>query len=163
MFFGTSLSRQPKASIALAHLAPGNIPKVQPVTTALSVPSEVFYDASGQAVACGHDCHLPSTLASASTSGWQLARFFKLALHPPSLHYTSPGTSYPIQLPLGVPIGNIYASFIHYLCDLAAKWFADAELHGADAWAKCFWACEVVLATPDGWDERQQKCITTPG
>ncbi|KAK4703803.1 hypothetical protein P7C70_g2413, partial [Phenoliferia sp. Uapishka_3] len=170
------------SAVALAHLAPGTVPMVQPVTkfentTDASVPTEVYYNANGKAVACGANCRNPATQAQAQSEGWHLVQFFKLALHPQTLQYQTSALTLSADptsslgkkifapsfegpdLPNGTTIQKVYADFIQYLLGATALWFADVDPDGARLWAKLFPSCEVILATPDGWNEIQQNIL----
>ncbi|KAL8278912.1 hypothetical protein RQP46_008581 [Phenoliferia psychrophenolica] len=120
------------SSISVAHLAPGTIPVVEPITTHEQVPTEVLYNAEGGVVACGVDCRTPENLERAKAEGLHLAQFFKLSLHPATMQFATPSSSQSTsssstgaksylptfevpELPPTVSIESVYASFMHYM------------------------------------------------
>lgn len=137
------------ASISVAHLAPGSIPVVRTVTSWPSSKNEsklsslLYFDAAGHAVAWGAECLAPEMRARALKEGLQLAKWWKLHLHPNSMQFEttatlastlldrlSLGSTTPKQivpdfevppLPPNVKIDLVYSSFFKYLFENTRK------------------------------------------
>ncbi|KIM19489.1 hypothetical protein M408DRAFT_212874, partial [Serendipita vermifera MAFF 305830] len=102
-------------------------------------------------------------------SYYDVAKWFKLHLHPPSMiRSTQPppygslsgGSSFEIPpLPLSITIEQVYADFMKYLMVNVERSFEQNIPNGAAIWKRLRDAVVVILTTPNGWDFTQQAVL----
>jgi hypothetical protein len=116
------------------------------------------YDQHGNPVAFGAEAYAMDP-AEAEDEGHQLAKHFKLHLHPESMRSRSPLSLDP--LPKGVTIDKIYADFFRYLYGHMQTFFRERELQGTKIWQDLIRKnkIEFVIAHPNGWTTNEQAFL----
>jgi hypothetical protein len=71
---------------------------------------------------------------------------------------TSPEFEIP-PLPAGVTIERVYADLMKYLMENTRQFFEKTTADGKDIWARVRDTIVIVLATPNGWDMREQATL----
>ncbi|KIM20870.1 hypothetical protein M408DRAFT_333766 [Serendipita vermifera MAFF 305830] len=102
-------------------------------------------------------------------SYYDVAKWFKLHLHPPSMIRSnqpppysslSGASSFEIPpLPPSVTIEQVYADFMRYLMVNVERSFEETIPNGAAIWRRLRDAMVIVLTTPNGWDFTQQAVL----
>jgi hypothetical protein len=120
--------------------------------------SRFRYDSHGQSQAFGAEARAIDD-AEAEEKGWQLAKHFKLHLHPPTMQTRSALSLDP--LPEGVTIEKIYSDFFKYLYGHTQAFFTERELQGTKVWQELTQKKEIefVIAHPNGWTLQEQAFL----
>ncbi|KIM25124.1 hypothetical protein M408DRAFT_26524 [Serendipita vermifera MAFF 305830] len=102
-------------------------------------------------------------------SYYDMAKWFKLHLHPPSMKRSnqpppygslSGASSFEIPpLPPSVTFEQVYADFMRYLMVNVERSFEQTIPNGAAIWRRLRDAMVVILTTPNGWDFTQQNVL----
>jgi hypothetical protein len=116
------------------------------------------YDQNGNPIAFGAEAHALEP-AEAKDEGYQLAKHFKLHLHPESMQAENPLSLDP--LPKGVTIDKIYADFFRYLYGYMQTFFKEREVRGTKIWQDLSErnVIEFVIAHPNGWTLKEQTFL----
>ncbi|CAE6460910.1 unnamed protein product [Rhizoctonia solani] len=112
-----------------------------------------------QAILFGAEASSPRIKAKAEDNGWQLAKHFKLHLHPADLR-----TEHNLELdplPDGVNLSRIYADFLRYLLEHTRKSFETTIIDGPQVWETHSPGMQIVIAHPNGWGIREQAFLRT--
>ncbi|KIM25128.1 hypothetical protein M408DRAFT_26528, partial [Serendipita vermifera MAFF 305830] len=127
------------------------------------IPTLLAYR-NGQCKAVGAEA-----LEHVDDSHYDVAKWFKLHLHPPSMKRStqpppycslSGGSSFEIPpLPSSVTIEQVYADFMKYLMVNVERSFEQNIPNGAAIWKRLRDAIVVILTTPNGWDFTQQAVL----
>ncbi|KAG8816704.1 hypothetical protein FRC17_000214 [Serendipita sp. 399] len=158
--------------VSFSHMYPGEKPSIrlvnqwpgQPVAGGdAKVPTLVAYR---DGVACAHGA---AALEMIGDDEFQVARWFKLHLHPPSLrkqlHMNNAGNSESAQglsdeeippLPIGVSLKDIYTSFMAYVYKATEDFFVNRTPNGKRIWDRLKGRSILILCTPNGWETDQQ-------
>ncbi|KAG8681522.1 hypothetical protein FRC09_017424, partial [Ceratobasidium sp. 395] len=120
------------------------------------IPTLVYYDSNGKAVSFGAEA-AKITTAEAEDEGWELARHFKLHLHPTAMQQKYNLKVQP--LPDGIPLERIYADFMTYLVKHTQAYFESRVLDGPKIWKELRGDMTVVLAHPNGWTIKEQNFL----
>jgi hypothetical protein len=80
----------------------------------------------------------------------------KLHVHPASS--ASEGFEIP-PLPAGITVERVYADLMKYLMENTRRFFERTTPNGAQIWARVRDTIVIVLATPNGWDIREQSIL----
>ncbi|KIM20211.1 hypothetical protein M408DRAFT_334072 [Serendipita vermifera MAFF 305830] len=120
---------------------------------AAKIPSIITYEA-GVMQACGEEAvpFLESDIPNPN-----VARWFKLHLHPPKIPRPS-GFEIP-ELPSGVSVHRAYRDMIKYLMDNTQTFFEKTTPNGDEIWQRLREETIVILATPNGWDHLEQEMV----
>ncbi|KAG9126352.1 hypothetical protein FRC07_003745 [Ceratobasidium sp. 392] len=121
------------------------------------IPTIVWYDTDKKAVSFGAEALTPQAELDAEDYGWQLAKHFKLHLHPADLAIKHGLDLEP--LPAGVSLSQIYTDFLQYLLQQTQTYFEDHILDGKRTWKTYSPTLEVVIAHPNGWGIREQTFL----
>ncbi|KAF8606751.1 hypothetical protein BDV93DRAFT_468343 [Ceratobasidium sp. AG-I] len=121
------------------------------------IPTIVWYDSDKQAVSFGAEALSSKAEEDAEDHGWQLAKHFKLHLHPSDLKAKHGLTLDP--LPAGVPLIQIYSDFLRYLLKHTQQFFEDHILDGKNIWETYRPSMDVIIAHPNGWGIREQTFL----
>jgi long-subunit acyl-CoA synthetase (AMP-forming) len=62
-------------------------------------------------------------------------------------------------LPAGITIEQVYADLMKYLMENTQRFFEVTIPNGAETWARVRDTIVIVLATPNGWDIREQAVL----
>ncbi|KAG8837726.1 hypothetical protein FRC18_008228 [Serendipita sp. 400] len=160
------------SAVSYSYLYPDDLPQVRLVTKwpgqpeasgDSKIPTLVAYQGSNL-IACGAE--------AADYLGdpeFQIARWFKLHLHPDSMKIadepppyasvSSPSFAHSIEIPAlppGAPLNRIYSDFLKYLFDHTERFFVNNTPGGRNIWDRLRRKIAIILATPNGWDTRQQ-------
>lgn len=168
-----------QSGCSVVHLHNGAVPHVRVVSrwpgslTSSKIPTAIFYDANHTAQALGAETQDETVLDRAAESGWELAQYFKIRLHPHSM--APPSYQDAIQgdsnsrrdgaminapttgqiavhpLPFDVPVLQCYSDFIRYLFKGTEDWFKSNYPDGEAIWNKLSRKIKLVLAHPNGW------------
>ena len=113
------------------------------------------YDHCGTPQAFGAEAYAIDA-TEAEKKGWQLAKHFKLHLHPPIMKV--PGRISLDTLPRGVKVEKIYADFFRYLYTYTQDFFKE---HGTKLWKSLVQRkkIEFVIAHPNGWTPYEQAFL----
>ncbi|KAG8826100.1 hypothetical protein FRC19_009707 [Serendipita sp. 401] len=158
--------------VSFSHMYPGEKPSVrlvnqwpgQPVAGGDSkVPTLVAYQ---NGVACAHGA---TALDMVRDDDYQVARWFKLHLHPSSLKNqihlntdqgSSSDTSFSDEeippLPEGVSLKDIYTSFMAYVYKTTEDFFTNRTPNGRRIWDRLKDRNIIILCTPNGWGTNEQ-------
>ncbi|CAE6421660.1 unnamed protein product [Rhizoctonia solani] len=123
------------------------------------IPTLVWYNDAGKAASFGAEASSPRVQAEAEENGWQLAKHFKLHLHPKDLRAKHKLALDP--LPCGVNLSTIYADFLRYLLEHTRECFETTIINGPEVWRIHSRNMEVVIAHPNGWGVREQVFLRT--
>ncbi|KAJ1299868.1 hypothetical protein OPQ81_002662 [Rhizoctonia solani] len=110
-----------------------------------------------KAVSFGAETRKPETEERAEEEQWQLARHFKLHLHPNALKHENNIRIEP--LPTGVSLLSIYTDFMAYLLKHTREYFESRIIDGQRIWADYHEDMTVVLAHPNGWGLKEQTFL----
>ncbi|ELU42319.1 AIG1 domain-containing protein [Rhizoctonia solani AG-1 IA] len=137
------------------------------------VPTILWYDSTQKAVSFGAEALTAQAEEDAEDGQWELAKYFKLHLHPPHLTaqhgldlerecdvlLTTRLTNADPALPFNVPLSQIYSDFLGYLLQHTQSYFEDHIIDGKRIWQQYKPSMEVVLAHPNGWGIREQAFL----
>ncbi|QRV77747.1 heat shock protein 70 kDa 12A [Ceratobasidium sp. AG-Ba] len=121
------------------------------------IPSLVWYNLDGKAVSFGAEALSYKAKEDAEDNSWQLAKHFKLHLHPSDMR-----SRHNLQLdplPSGVPLRHVYRDFLGYLLKHTRSFFEDRIVDGPLIWENYHSTMEVVIAHPNGWGLREQAFL----
>ena len=95
----------------------------------------------------------------AEERGWQLAKHFKLHLHPDTMRTRNMISLDP--LPKGVTIKKVYTDFFEYVYTNTQVYFEQHEYQGATLWNDLQQneQIEFVIAHPNGWGLHEQSFL----
>ncbi|KAG8760330.1 hypothetical protein FRC14_003342 [Serendipita sp. 396] len=123
------------------------------------IPTLVAYK-RGKPIGYGVDA-----IEQAAAQDGELAKWFKLHLHPDSMKVvdeppeygsdTTPTFEVP-PLPSGVTLKKVYKHFLRWLWDHAQDFFKNNTVDGERIWERLGGKSFIILATPNGWDTTQQ-------
>ncbi|KIM25133.1 hypothetical protein M408DRAFT_331419 [Serendipita vermifera MAFF 305830] len=127
------------------------------------IPSIVAYR-QGKYKTCGLEA-----LEYVEDDQYQIAKWFKLHLHPSSMKIPDVPPAYEsdndassfeiLPLPQGVPITQVYSDLFQYLMENIQKSFEQSIPNGPAVWSRLRDRLTVVLTTPNGWDFSQQSLL----
>ncbi|KAH7305111.1 hypothetical protein B0J17DRAFT_690166 [Rhizoctonia solani] len=123
------------------------------------IPTLVWYNSLGEAVSFGAEASSPRIQIEAEENGWQLAKHFKLRLHPKDLRVKHRLALDP--LPYDVNLSTIYADFLRYLLEHTRKCFETTIIDGSEIWQTHSPSMDIVIAHPNGWGPREQTFLRT--
>ncbi|KAG9080758.1 hypothetical protein FRC06_006196, partial [Ceratobasidium sp. 370] len=109
------------------------------------------------AVSFGAEALSHEAEADAEDNGWQLAKHFKLHLHPSDLKAKHGLALDP--LPANVPLDQIYTDFLRYLLQHTQQFFEDRILDGKNIWETYKPTMDVVIGHPNGWGIHEQDFL----
>ncbi|CAE7229701.1 unnamed protein product [Rhizoctonia solani] len=121
------------------------------------VPSVVWYNIEGEAMSFGAEALAPEIRYDAEDNGWQLAKHFKLHLHPPSLRSKHKITIE--ELPFSVSLKQIYSDFFGYLLRCTKKFFEERIVDGQTIWKNYSSSMVIVITHPNGWGTREEAFL----
>ncbi|KAF8606754.1 hypothetical protein BDV93DRAFT_468345 [Ceratobasidium sp. AG-I] len=121
------------------------------------IPTLVYYDTDGKAVSFGAEALKPEIADKAEDDGWQLARHFKLHLHPDAMKQKHNLKVQP--LPRNVDLLTIYTDFMVYLMKHTQDFFESRILDGRKVWAENSASMSIVIAHPNGWTVKEQNFL----
>ncbi|KIM20664.1 hypothetical protein M408DRAFT_333875 [Serendipita vermifera MAFF 305830] len=150
------------SAVSFAYLSPGSRPQSKMVSfwpasvsgLADKTPSMISYK-NGQVQAHGIDA-----IPDFEQRPENVAYWFKLHLHPATMSRSFNSQEFEVPpLPKGVTIEQVYADMMRYLMDSTHQSFAKTTPNGAQIWARLRDTMVIVLATPNGWDLREQGAL----
>ncbi|KIM20662.1 hypothetical protein M408DRAFT_125118 [Serendipita vermifera MAFF 305830] len=151
------------SAVAFAYFCPGSRPRVQVVAhwpgqsrfnDGSKTPSIVSYQA-GRLKACA-----AQAMQDLEEDPKNVAYWFKLHLHPATMLEPAASQTFEIPpLPAGVTIERVYADLMQYLMEHTQNFFEKTIPNGPQIWARARGTITVVLATPNGWDIREQAVL----
>ncbi|KAG8695085.1 hypothetical protein FRC08_008054 [Ceratobasidium sp. 394] len=118
------------------------------------IPTLVWYDTNKKAVAFGAEAESQGAKNHAEDNGWQLAKHFKLHLHPDDMKAKLDLTLDP--LPRDISLYQIYSDFLIYLFKHTRAFFEAHILDGRTVWEAYSPNIEVVITHPNGWGTRER-------
>ncbi|KIO22622.1 hypothetical protein M407DRAFT_79043 [Tulasnella calospora MUT 4182] len=136
-------------------LVPGEIPRIYDVTgfkgqenreSNTKVPSVLFYNDSGELVACGAETKKLGPKKGIRTE------WFKLMLRPPSLRIDTP----KVNLPPGRTAVDVFGDFLKYMYDCVRDHIINTHVNGNRLWSSLHGKAHFVLSHPNGWGSYQQ-------
>ncbi|KIM26380.1 hypothetical protein M408DRAFT_330575 [Serendipita vermifera MAFF 305830] len=148
-----------QSGVSFVHFSPGSQSEGQMVaqwpdqaywTGGAKVPSMVSYQ-NGALKACGAEA-----LQDFDEYPDNVAYWFKLHLNPATISQSRISRSEIPPLPKGVTIEQVYADLMRYLMVNTQRFFEMTTPNGAEIWARLRDTMVIVLATPNGWDIREQ-------
>jgi hypothetical protein len=83
----------------------------------------------------------------------------KLHLHPTVTDPSKNENPHIPPLPAGVTIERVYADMMRYLMENTKKFFVANTVDGEATWARLRGDIVILLATPNGWDIREQSTL----
>lgn len=157
------------SGVTIIHLKQGCPPVKQRVTKwpgqgemgHSRVPSLIWYTEYKKPVKFGAEAfNLLDSITDNHLSdqpGWELAKHFKLHMHPPDM---APASGFQLDpLPTGVTIDQIYCDFFRYLLAQTKVFFEESNLDGPTIWKSMFSTMQIVIAHPNGWGIREQGVL----
>jgi hypothetical protein len=121
------------------------------------IPSLVWYDSFKKPASFGEEGRTPQVEEEAREHQWELAKYFKLHLHPAELRANHDLKVEP--LPFGVTIERVYADFIGYLFRHTESFFKEFTLDGKTIWDNLSASIEFVFAHPNAWGLKEQTVL----
>jgi predicted small integral membrane protein len=121
------------------------------------IPSLIWYDSSKKPAFFGEEARSPEVEDEAREKQWQLAKYFKLHLHPAELRVNHDLKVEP--LPSGTTIERVYADFIGYLFRHTESFFEEFTLDGKTIWDNLAASIEFVFAHPNAWGLKEQTVL----
>ncbi|KIM25132.1 hypothetical protein M408DRAFT_316623 [Serendipita vermifera MAFF 305830] len=128
-----------------------------------SIPTILAYH-QGKCGACGSEA-----LEYVDNSQYDIVKWFKLHLHPPSMAisdspppYEDPNGASGFEvppLPEDVLIHQVYSDFLHYLMKNTRISFEQSIPNGPAVWRRLKSTMILILTTPNGWDFTQQTVL----
>ncbi|KAJ1303482.1 hypothetical protein OPQ81_011669 [Rhizoctonia solani] len=155
-----------QSGVAFAFLEKGQEQTIQRVThwpgqeaqnLASKIPTLVWYNADKEAVSFGAEALSPQAEEDAEDYDWQLAKHFKLHLHPASMRNEHGLALDP--LPPGIPLRRIYSDFLGYLIRHTQTFFEDRIVDGKLLWQRYRPRMQFIIAHPNGWTIREQAFL----
>ncbi|KIM23517.1 hypothetical protein M408DRAFT_262970 [Serendipita vermifera MAFF 305830] len=151
------------SAVSFTYLCPGSHPQGKMVAHwpgqahwngAAKIPSVVSYR-NGTAHAYGMDAQKEIEEHADKVAYW-----FKLHLHPASMLRVSGPRGFEIPpLPLGISIERVYEDLMRYLMENTKRFFGMTTPGGEAIWARLKNTMVIMLATPNGWDIKQQDVL----
>lgn len=135
-----------------------------------------MYDASSELIAIGAECYTPEMKSRIINEQFNLITNFKLHLHSQSMKVETnvvleggappapttppkPPSTLP-DLPKNLTILSLYTDYLTYLLHFTHSWYlSSSPIEGSSIWDRLWPKARIIMATPDGWDERQQKVL----
>ncbi|KAJ7157441.1 hypothetical protein C8R46DRAFT_1226024 [Mycena filopes] len=155
------------SGMSFCLLDPGRTPEILPVTRYPAqnhvagdskLPSIIYYNRLGRAMAYGAEALQESVLEQAETEGWEKAEWFKLHLRPAPRAISQ----MPIPpLPANKTASDVFGDFLRYLFHCAKLYITDHYPNGNVMWTQLERTMEFVLTHPNGWDGEQQSKMRT--
>lgn len=160
-----------RSAVSYVHLSPGTPPTTFMVTRwpgqvdpsgASKIPSILAYE-GGECISCGEEA-----LELEGQDNIEIARWFKLHLHPPSMRNGALFEGYPGEdasmfeipsLPTNVSVDQVYEDFISYLFKHTQVHFEEHIADGPAIWNRLRRKIHIVLTIPNGWDLLQQHIL----
>ncbi|KAG8792445.1 hypothetical protein FRC12_006092 [Ceratobasidium sp. 428] len=121
------------------------------------IPTLIWYTLDGKAASFGAEALSYKAKEDAEDNHWQLAKHFKLHLHPSDMK-----AKHNIKLnalPNGISLRQIYTDFLGYLMKHTQAFFEDRIVDGPLIWKNYRSKMEVVIAHPNGWGIREQTFL----
>jgi hypothetical protein len=152
-----------QSGVSYALLIPQGEPKIQNVhewpgqesqNWQAKIPSIIWYDQNGTPQAFGGEARRIE-IEGRAEEGWQLAKHFKLHLHPASMR-DKEGIELD-DLPSKVSVEKCYTDLFRYLYQHTISFFKSHEIHGDDIWEQAQSSIEFVIAHPNGWTPYEQS------
>ncbi|KAF9506713.1 hypothetical protein BS47DRAFT_1352467 [Hydnum rufescens UP504] len=151
------------SAVAYSYLYPGSPRSITSVcewpdqrnASEPRVPTLLWYDRHKPAK-CGASALIPDA-TQAKEKGWQLAKLFKLHLHPQTMK--SEHTFETSDLPDGVTLSQIYSDYLAYLVEHTRHFFEGHVLEGTTVWTKHFQSADIIITHPNGWGVREQHFL----
>ncbi|KIM25125.1 hypothetical protein M408DRAFT_331413 [Serendipita vermifera MAFF 305830] len=160
------------SAVSYTYLYPDDFARVRMITKwpgqpefvgSSKIPTLLAYR-NGQCKACGAEA-----LDYVDDSHYDVAKWFKLHLHPPSMKSSNqpppygsisgtPGFEVP-ALPSAITIEEVYADFMKYLMVNVEDSFGQNVPNGVAIWKRLRDTMVVILTTPNGWDFTQQDVL----
>ncbi|KAL5634436.1 hypothetical protein ACGC1H_002480 [Rhizoctonia solani] len=147
-----------RSAVSFAYLYPGGSQSLHRVTAwpgqeaqegESKIPTLVYYDTDKKAVSFGAEALKPEITEKAEDEQWQLARHFKLHLHPNAVKHRHHLRAQP--LPVGVTLLTIYTDFMVYLLNHTKDFFESRIINGQKIWEDHHQDMTIVLTHPNGW------------
>ncbi|KAH7333023.1 hypothetical protein B0J17DRAFT_677276 [Rhizoctonia solani] len=121
------------------------------------IPTLVYYDLYKKAVSFGAEARKTEIEERAEDEQWQLARHFKLHLHPDTMRQRQSIQIEP--LPSGVSLLTIYTDFMAYLLKHTREFFESRIIDGQRVWAAHHEDMTLIIAHPNGWGAKEQNFL----
>lgn len=150
-----------QTAVSLAHFFPGIKTQIRMVTlwpkgkhdNVMKIPSLVSYQ-KGKVKACGAEA-----VRDLEEQPQNVACWFKLHLHPAAMATPNSQRFEIPPLPIGVTIERVYADFMRYLLKNTQQFFEATVHNGKEIWGRVRDTIVIVLATPNGWELREQSTL----
>ncbi|KAF8593580.1 hypothetical protein BDV93DRAFT_612189 [Ceratobasidium sp. AG-I] len=155
-----------QSAVTFAHLYPGSIQYLHRVSAwpgqeshkgESKIPTLVYYDTAGKAVSFGAEALTPVIVEKSEDEGWQLARHFKLHLHPDAMKQKHNLTVQP--LPGNVDLLTIYTDFMVYLMKHTQQFFESRIIDGRKVWEELSGSMSIIIAHPNGWTVKEENFL----
>ncbi|CAE6466496.1 unnamed protein product [Rhizoctonia solani] len=156
-----------QSAVAFAYLYPDGPQSLHRVTAwpgqeaqkgESKIPTLVYYDTDKTASdGTTTQALKPEIAEKAEDEQWQLARHFKLHLHPEAMKHKHNLRAQP--LPAGVTLLTIYTDFMVYLLEHTKDFFESRIIDGQKVWEDHHKDMTIVLAHPNGWGVKEQNFL----
>ncbi|KAG8813630.1 hypothetical protein FRC17_001477 [Serendipita sp. 399] len=91
---------------------------------------------------------------------YEIARWFKLHLHPDSMKFGQLSELEIPSLPSGVSLPQVYADFIRYIYNGTKEFFISNTPNGQHIWSRLKDQMPIIFCTPNGWDMSEHAFLT---
>ncbi|CAE7125177.1 unnamed protein product [Rhizoctonia solani] len=118
---------------------------------------EAYLEWTDKAVSFGAEALSPQAEDDAEDNEWQLAKHFKLHLHPVSMRNEHGLALDP--LPHGISLLRVYSDFLGYLIRHTQSFFEDRIVDGKLLWQKHRTNMQFIIAHPNGFGVREQSFL----
>jgi molecular chaperone DnaK (HSP70) len=131
------------------------------VSSSEKVPSLILYDSNGKPRFYGTEVLLPENQSVATKENWEVAKHFKLHLHPKSVKDEN-NIKIP-SLPLNTTLSKILRDWFRFLDTCTTVFFSERDVRGKKFWdaARQKGSMEFVICHPNGWEPAQQNTLRT--
>ncbi|KAG2020014.1 hypothetical protein CC2G_005403 [Coprinopsis cinerea AmutBmut pab1-1] len=155
------------SGVSYSILDPGQVPEIKGVTRfpaheqvsgASKIPTVIYYDRAGNAVAVGAEALREGVYEMAEDEGWEKAEWFKMHIRPKN-ETSSHITSRIPPLPRNKTVVQVVADYLVYLFRCARDYIQVTHANGRDLWESVERDIHFVISHPNGWEGYQQTQI----
>ncbi|KAH6918429.1 hypothetical protein BKA70DRAFT_1087615 [Coprinopsis sp. MPI-PUGE-AT-0042] len=153
------------SGVSYSILDPGQPPEIKGVTRypaheqvsgASKIPTVIYYDRAGNAVAVGAEALREGVYEIAEEEGWSKAEWFKMHIRPRNEATTEVSARIP-PLPRNKTVVQVLADYLIYLFRCARDYIQVTHANGRDLWNSVESDIEYVISHPNGWEGYQQS------
>lgn len=153
------------SGVSYSILDPGQSPEIKGVTRfpaheqvsgASKIPTIIYYDRGGNAVAVGAEALREGIYEMAEEEGWVKAEWFKMHIRPRN-ETSSHVTARIPSLPPNKTVVQVVSDYLTYLFRCARDYIQATHANGRDLWESVEKDIHFVISHPNGWEGYQQQ------